>query len=83
VHLQLTELVEAPASVYQAERGVGTLTSSAAAPDGEVFALAVIKTPLARPGQQLEVGDARIDAAIIALAGSQPATLKSEDPARI
>ena len=83
VHLQLTELVLAPASVYQAERGVGTLTSSAAAPDGEVFALAVIKTPLARPGQQLEVGDARIDAAIIALAGSQPATLKSEDSARI
>ncbi len=73
VSLELTHLVNAPAAVYSDGKECGKLTSSAASPDGEIFALAVIKTAGARPGTVLEVGDARRPARVNGYAGLQPA----------
>ncbi|MCY4019507.1 MAG: hypothetical protein OXG39_08870 [Chloroflexi bacterium] len=73
VSLELAHLVKAPAIVYSDGKECGKLTSSAASPDGEVFALAVIKTASARPGTALEVGDARCSARVKDYAGIQPA----------
>ncbi|MCY4070156.1 MAG: glycine cleavage system protein T [Chloroflexi bacterium] len=73
VSLELTHLVKAPAIVYSDGKECGKLTSSAASPDGEIFALALIKTASARPGTVLEVGDARRPATVSDYAGLQPA----------
>ncbi len=73
VKLELAQLVNAPARVYADGKECGRLTSSAASPDGEIFALAIIKTAGARPGTALEVGDARAPARVRDYAGVQPA----------
>ncbi len=73
VRLELAQLVNAPAAVYYDGKECGKLTSSAASPDGEIFALAVIKTASARPGTALEVGDDRRPARVREIAGAQPA----------
>ncbi len=73
VKLKLSQLVEAPAAVFADGKACGRLTSSAAAPDGEIFALAVVKTAQARPGTALEVGGARASARVSGYAGVQPA----------
>ena len=72
VTLALAEHVPAPAEVYAEGKSAGRLTSSVVAPDGEIFALAVIKTGLAQPGQALTVGENRVAAQVKALAGIQP-----------
>ncbi|HLV36873.1 MAG TPA: hypothetical protein VKY59_17250 [Spirillospora sp.] len=62
VTLQLTELVSPPADLYAGGRAAGQLTSSVRAPDGEIFAIGVIKPDFAEPGQALEVGEKRVTA---------------------
>ena len=72
VKLTLSEFVPSPADVYAGARVVGRLTSSAQAPDGQIFALAVIKLQQARAGSRLCVGERRISAHVAEYAGVQP-----------
>ncbi len=72
VKLNMTQLVEAPALVYAEGKACGKLSSSVAGPDGEIFALAVIKTLSAKPGTVLEVGPERRSARVSDFAGAQP-----------
>ena len=73
VKLELAQLVNAPARVYADGKECGRLTSSAASPDGEIFALAIIKTAGARPGTALESRRCRVPARVRDYAGAQPA----------
>lgn len=77
VHMSLSEYVAAPAQIFAGERSAGRLTSCAKAPDGQVFALAVLKREFARPGAALQVGDKGQAAQVAAYAGEQPAFLRS------
>jgi aminomethyltransferase len=67
VMLQPAAAVSTPAVIYAEGRQVGQLTSSVTAPDGELFALGVVKPEYAEPGQILEIGDQRINAQVKAL----------------
>lgn len=67
VLLQPAAEISAPASIYASGRQIGQLTSSVTAPDGERFAIGVIRPDFAEPGQALEIGDQRIAAQVKAL----------------
>jgi folate-binding protein YgfZ len=67
VMLQPAAAVSVPASIYAGGRQIGQLTSSVAAPDGELFAIGVVKPDFAEPGQRLEIGDNRVSAQVKAL----------------
>ena len=73
VRLELEHPLTAPAIIYSDGKECGKLTSSVESPDGEIFALAVLRTASARPGTRLEVGDARSPARVRDYAGAQPA----------
>ena len=75
VKLDLSAFVRAAAEVYHHGRLVGKLTSSASAPNQQVFALAVIKRASAVRGAELTVGPAHVPAKVIDYAGQQPAFL--------
>jgi aminomethyltransferase len=75
VKLRLSRSVVAPAILYHEGKAVGTLTSSAATPDGDNLGLGFIKVPLAVSDQALQVGEERVEANITALAGVQPQQL--------
>lgn len=79
VHLQLAQFIPAPQELFHDGAPVGTLTSSAQAPDGHIFALAVVKTALATYGANLQVGDTRLTATVLSPAGNQPAYLKTSE----
>lgn len=69
----LAGAVDVPAPVYHEGKTAGTLTSSAVAPDGQAFGLAVVRPQLMRPGVTLHIG--AVDgplAAITGPAGVQP-----------
>ncbi len=72
VSLKLDRAVDAPTEIYDAEQTIGQLTSCVTAPDGEIFALGVVKPIYAQAGQNLAVGTGRITAQVIAPAGVQP-----------
>ena len=72
VKLDLPQLVEAPAAIYADGRLVGRLTSSVTAPDGDRFALAVVRLKHARAGTCLTVGEQGVVAVVKEFAGSQP-----------
>lgn len=57
VALGLAEMVTAPAEITLNGSAIGKLTSSTQAPDGEIFALAVIKTQAIAPGTAVIAGD--------------------------
>lgn len=78
VILDLDAWVEAPASIYCEGREVGTLTSSVVSPDGEVFAIGVLKTAVAQLGQALTVGVTSVDAHILNFAGTPPPQMIAE-----
>ena len=78
VKLELDAFVAAPAPIYAGKGSVGRLTSSAMAPAGDIFALAVVKTNSAMPGTELQVGDAAIGATVTDYAGVQPAFVTGE-----
>ena len=67
VMLQPDTTISAPANIYVEGRPVGQLTSSVTAPDGELFAIGLVKPDFAEAGQALEVGDQRIRALVKAL----------------
>jgi aminomethyltransferase len=75
VALRLSTMVEAPTDIFHDGRTVGRLTSSVVSPDDEIFAIGVIKVPLAQIGQLLQVGNDRIEAAVSHLVGAQPPQL--------
>lgn len=64
VAIQLDARVDVPAAVYVDGRSVGQLTSSVTAPDGEIFALAVVKPDYAEAGQPLTIGDDHVAAQV-------------------
>jgi tRNA-modifying protein YgfZ len=74
VTLDLAQPVDAPAEIFAEGRSAGQLTSSVTAPDGMIYALGVIKTPLAEPGNELTVGAQQVRATVKALAGSTTKT---------
>ena len=76
VHLTMSDYVEAPAQIFADGKLAGRLTSCAKAPDGQVFALAVIKRDFADPDTALQVGDSRQAALVAEYAGEQPAFLQ-------
>jgi folate-binding protein YgfZ len=71
VSLRLDAALDAPAAMYNDDRNVGELTSCVTAPDGEIFALAVVKPDYAREGQSLSAGVQHIHAEVKAVAGVQ------------
>ncbi|MCY3799933.1 MAG: glycine cleavage system protein T [Chloroflexi bacterium] len=72
VKVSLSSMVMAPAPVYARNKAVGRLTSSVAAPDGQIHALAVVKIDSARAGTDLTVGPDEVSAAVLDFAGAQP-----------
>lgn len=72
VKLHLSEFVNAPATIYDGDKSVGTLTSSVKAPDDELFAIAILKTDLSHSGTKITVGDNRVSATVLEYAGKQP-----------
>ncbi len=53
VRLKLTTPINAPAELFHAGKRAGMLTSSVTAPDGELFAMGVVKTSVAAAGAAL------------------------------
>lgn len=78
VSLQPERFVQAPAAVYQNGQAIGTMTSSAETPTGEVFALAVLKTRSLQPDEGFAVGDDAIPAHFLGYAGVQPEAQQEE-----
>jgi aminomethyltransferase len=70
VALELDSFVEAPAPLMLDGREVGRLTSSVAAPNGNIYGIGIVKVPAAVPETHLQVGS--IHARIVRLAGVQP-----------
>jgi folate-binding protein YgfZ len=64
VMLQPAASVSTPATIYADGRQIGQMTSSVAAPDGELFAIGLVKPDYAEPGQILEIGDNRVSAQV-------------------
>ena len=72
VALEMGAFVEAPATITQDGRSIGTLTSIVQAPTGEVFSMAVVKTDYIQAGTALSVGEANVSATVTRLLGAQP-----------
>ncbi len=73
VSLNMTEFVPAPADITIDGRNIGQLTSSVEAPDGDIFAIAIIKTHALTIGAEVMVEATR--ATIHNLIGEQPDTI--------
>lgn len=74
VSLNLSVMVQAPAEVVSQGKTIGKITSSVQAPDGEIFAIAVIKTHATEVGTEVMV--ANIPATVSGLIGEQPDTIQ-------
>jgi folate-binding protein YgfZ len=72
VSLQLSQMVNSPATLYHNGVAVGRLTSSVQATDGNCFAIGIIKATLAEPNTYIHIGDAHIDAHVQHILGTQP-----------
>lgn len=72
VSLAMAQFVEAPAPVALDGKVVGEMTSSVQAPDGQHYALAVVKIAAAKPGTALTIGEQAIPAMVSGLPGAQP-----------
>ncbi|MGJ3238220.1 MAG: YgfZ/GcvT domain-containing protein [Anaerolineae bacterium] len=70
VALDLTEMVNAPAEITRDGAKIGKLTSSVQAPDGTIFAIAIIKTQAITPDTSVLVDD--VPASVGQLLGKQP-----------
>ena len=70
----------APARLFHAGRAVGALTSSAEAPDGELFALAVVKVDYCKPGAVLDLEPGQAQARVLDFAGVQPPFIQRITP---
>lgn len=80
VKLRLSSLVSAPAPLFYAGRAVGALTSSVEAPDGNIFALAVVKVDYCKPGTDLEFEAGQTQARVIDFAGVEPPFIQRVAP---
>lgn len=70
VALELSEMVKAPADVSHDGRKIGKMTSSAQAPNGDLFAIAVLKMDYVSAGTAVTVGTKA--ATVGRLLGTQP-----------
>lgn len=75
VSLELEQFVAAPAEVKIEGRAIGTLTSSVQSPNGEIFALAIIKTQHIETGTSVTVGD--VSGKLRGLVGTQAKYIES------
>jgi glycine cleavage system aminomethyltransferase T len=75
--VSLSAWAEAPAPLRADGREVGTLTSSAQSPDGELFGIGVVKVTAAIPGAEVVAGDG-IPAKLTARIGAQPPYISEE-----
>jgi len=80
VKVKMSRLVPAPAPLYSGGRAVGALTSSVEAPDGDIFALAVVKVNCCNPGTDLAFDQEGASAQVIDYAGLQPPFLLRARP---
>jgi len=73
--------VQAPAALFTPEgQPVGTLTSAVTAPDGQVYAMGVVKTSLlSQENLTVLVGEARVPARLGELLGAQPRFLTNTE----
>lgn len=72
VRLHLSAMVAAPVDLFHEGHAAGQLTSSVTAPDGEIFALGVVKVKYLQAGTVLNVGQSGVTAAMGELLGAQP-----------
>ncbi len=70
VTLRLSAWAEAPAALHSESREVGTLTSSAQTPDGEILGIGVVKLAAAQVGARLQLDGVEVE--ITGLPGAQP-----------
>lgn len=77
VALTLDGPAEAPCPLCDEGKAVGTLTSSAQAPDGQRYGIGIVRMSSAQPGRVLSAGEAH--ARIERLAGVQPALQAETD----
>lgn len=75
VSLDLLTMIQAPVDVILDGSMIGKMTSSVQAPDGKIFAMAVIKTHAIETGTEVMI--AGIPATISGLIGEQPDFIKS------
>lgn len=80
VKVKLTRFVAAPARLYISGRAVGALTSSVEAPDGDLFALAVIRIAHCKPGAVLDVELGQAQARVVDFAGVPPPFIQRTAP---
>lgn len=78
VKVTLASMMDAPAAVYAQKKAVGKLTSSVTAPDGQVYALAVVKVDSALAGTDLAVGPEEVSATVLEVAGAQPPFVRAK-----
>lgn len=76
VKVALSRRLAAPAQLYSGGRAVGRLTSSVEAPDGELFALAVVKLNCCKKGAVLDFERGGGQASILDFAGIPPPFVK-------
>jgi len=71
VRLQLDSYINAPTELTRDGKPAGRLTSSVQAPDGEIFAMGIVKTALAEAGMTLTCRDSDVNADVVELLGVQ------------
>jgi tRNA-modifying protein YgfZ len=76
--LNLSAMVDAPAELFHDGHAAGKLTSSVVSPDGEIFAMGVIKVKFAQADQTLKVGQSNITAQVGEPLGAQPPFVQLE-----
>ncbi|MBI1280301.1 MAG: glycine cleavage system protein T [Anaerolineaceae bacterium] len=77
VTLKLTQMVETPNSLRLDGTETGTITSSVLTPDGEAIGIGFVKVAAAEPGKTFAVGDQKVTAQVLSLAGAQPPMLEN------
>lgn len=80
VKTRLSDFVPAPAPLFAAGRAVGALTSSAEAPDSELFALAVVKVGFVMRDIILDFERDQAQARVIDFAGAPPPFIERVAP---
>lgn len=78
VRLQLSEMAEAPADLFHEGHAAGKLTSSVTSPNGEIFAMGVVKMKYVQIGQILNVGQSTVTAQVGEALGAQPPFAQQE-----
>lgn len=77
VKLDLTGMVDAPASLVKNGKEIGTLTSSVVTPDGQIVGIGFVKTAFAQQDEIFDVDQVLYTARITGLAGT-PAPMLTE-----